>query len=159
MVSFTDHYNAISIDRLSSETKIGKFSWLFNNSLLCKPKFSSATKNFISLFKKKTKKQPLFSKWLWEYSKSHFKENAKIFSKNSTTQENITISRQNLFFYQKHKKTTTLQQVTGEEKPNLVLQKMLELFLKIWPLKKKFKILRLKEDYKTYTKKKTSNQN
>ena len=55
MVSFTDHYNAISIDRLSLETKIGKFSWFFNNSLLCKPKFSSATKNFISLFKKKNK--------------------------------------------------------------------------------------------------------
>ena len=52
MVSFTDHYNAISIDRLSSETKIGKFSWFFHNSLLCKPKFSSATNNFISLFKK-----------------------------------------------------------------------------------------------------------
>ena len=27
----------------------------------------------------------------WEYNKSCFKENAKIFSKNSTTQENITI--------------------------------------------------------------------
>ena len=27
MVSFTDHYNAISIDRLSSKTKIGKDSW------------------------------------------------------------------------------------------------------------------------------------
>ena len=26
MVSFTDHYNAISIDRLSSKTKIGKDS-------------------------------------------------------------------------------------------------------------------------------------
>ena len=29
----------------------------------------------------------------WEYTKSCFKENAKIFSKNSTTQENITILR------------------------------------------------------------------
>ena len=29
---------------------------------------------------------------------SRFKETAKIFSKNSTTQENITISRQNLLF-------------------------------------------------------------
>ena len=27
MVSFTDHYNAISIDRLPSKTKIGKDSW------------------------------------------------------------------------------------------------------------------------------------
>ena len=34
MVSFTDHYNAISIDRLPSKTKIGKDSWCFNNYLL-----------------------------------------------------------------------------------------------------------------------------
>ena len=32
MVSFTDHYNAISIDRLPSKTKIGKGSWCFINS-------------------------------------------------------------------------------------------------------------------------------
>ena len=32
------------------------------------------------------------SDW-WEYTKSCFKENAKISSKNSTTQENITILR------------------------------------------------------------------
>ena len=32
------------------------------------------------------------SDW-WEYTKSCFKEIAKIFSKNSTTQENITILR------------------------------------------------------------------
>ena len=32
------------------------------------------------------------SDW-WEYTKSCFKENAKIFSKNSTTQEYITILR------------------------------------------------------------------
>ena len=62
-VSFTDHYNAISIDRLSSKIKIGKASWYFNNSLSCKPEFSSATKT--SFFLKKTKtKQPLFSKCL-----------------------------------------------------------------------------------------------
>ena len=38
------------------------------------------------------------SDW-WKYTKSHFKENAMILSKNSTIQENITISRQNLLFY------------------------------------------------------------
>ena len=32
------------------------------------------------------------SEW-WEYTKSSFKENAKTFSKNSTTQENIIIPR------------------------------------------------------------------
>ena len=39
MVSFTDHYNAIFIDRFPSKTKIGKDSWCFNNSLLYKPEF------------------------------------------------------------------------------------------------------------------------
>ena len=35
-----------------------------------------------------------------------FKENAKTFSKNSTTQENITILRHNLMFLSKTQKTT-----------------------------------------------------
>ena len=74
MVFFTDHYNANSINRLPSKTKIGKDPRYFNNSLLCKPEFSSATKIW------------------WEYTKSCVKENAEIFSKNSTTQENVTIS-------------------------------------------------------------------
>ena len=34
MVSFTDHYNAIFIDRFSSKTNIGKDSRYFNNSPL-----------------------------------------------------------------------------------------------------------------------------
>ena len=69
MVSFTDHYpfntlcslkgyDAISTDRLPSETKIGKVSWYFNNSLLCKSEFLSATKIFLFYV------QALFSKWL-----------------------------------------------------------------------------------------------
>ena len=90
MLSFTDHYNAISIDRLSSKTKIGKESWYFNNSLLCKPEFSSARKTFLFLLKTQRNKHFSASDW-WEYTKSRFKENAKIFFKNSTTQENITI--------------------------------------------------------------------
>ena len=65
-----------------------------------------------------------------------FKENAKILSKNSNTQENIRISRQNLLFFIKNRKTTTLQQVTDGKIPNLVLKIMLELFLKTPPLKK-----------------------
>ena len=56
MVSFIDHYNAISIDRLSSKTKIGKYSWYFNNSLLCKPEVSSATKTFLFLLRNTHKK-------------------------------------------------------------------------------------------------------
>ena len=62
---------------------------------------------------------------------SHFKENANILSKNSTTQENITISRQNLLFLLKTQKNNHSSQVTGEKIPNLVLNRMLELFLKI----------------------------
>ena len=87
---------------------------------------------------------------------SRFKENAKVLSKSSPTQENITIVRENLllFFIKNTKKATTLQQVTGGEIPNLVLKRMLERFLKVPPLKK-IRIPRLKEDCKTYTKRKT----
>ena len=81
MLSFTDHYNAIFIDRFHSKTKIGKDSWYFNNSFLCKPESSLTTKTFFVLLK---------------------------------TQN-----------------TTTLQQVTGGKTLNLVLIKMLKLFLKI----------------------------
>ena len=51
MVSFTNHYNAISINRLPSKTKIAKYSWYVNNSLLCKGEVSSATKTFLFLLK------------------------------------------------------------------------------------------------------------
>ena len=51
MVSFTDHYNAIFIDRFPSKTKIGKDSWYFNNPFLCKPEFFLTTKTFIFLLK------------------------------------------------------------------------------------------------------------
>ena len=53
MVSFTDHYNAISIDRLPSKSKIGKDSCNFNNSLLSKPEVSSATETFLFFIKNK----------------------------------------------------------------------------------------------------------
>ena len=55
MISFTGHYNAIFIDRLPPKTKIAKDAWNFNNSLLCKPEVSSATKTFL-FFIKNTKK-------------------------------------------------------------------------------------------------------
>ena len=53
MVTSADDNNAISIDRILSKTKIGKGSWYFNNSLLCKFEFSSA--NFFII-----KKNPTF---------------------------------------------------------------------------------------------------
>ena len=66
----------------------------------------------------------------------HFKENAKILPINSTTQETITISRQNLLFLLETQKTTTSQQVTGGKTQNITLKIILELFLKVPPLKK-----------------------
>ena len=75
MVSFTDHYNAISIDRLFSKTKIG----------------NDSSKRFFYI---------------------------------SPT-----------FFLIKTQRTTTLEQVTGGNTPNIVLKRMLRYFLKSPPLK------------------------
>ena len=72
---------------------------------------------------------------------SRFKENAKILSKNSTTQENITISRQNLLFLLKTQKTTTLQQVTGGKIPNLVLKRRLQNLYKKENFKPEIKLM------------------
>ena len=53
--------------------------------ILCKPEFSSATKT--SFFIKNTKSNHSSASDWWEYTKYCFKENAKILSKNSTTQD------------------------------------------------------------------------
>ena len=102
MVSFTDHFNAISFDILPPKTKIGKVSWYFNNSfflwvrvLLSYKNFSFSIKfktEFTFLLKAHKNDHSLASDW-WEITKSSFKENARAFSKNSTTQENIKILR------------------------------------------------------------------
>ena len=63
--SISDKYNAPSVDRFSLTIKKWKGSWYFN-------------KNIYSLT----------SDW-WKYNKSRLKKNAKTFSKNSTTQNNI----------------------------------------------------------------------
>ena len=47
MVYFTDDYNAISIDRLPSKTKIGKGWWCFTNSL-----FQSRLKENVKILSK-----------------------------------------------------------------------------------------------------------
>ena len=91
MVSFTDHYNAISIDHLQSKTKTRKNSCYFHNSLLWKSKFSRATNNLF--FIKNTKNDHSSTSDWSEYAKSCFKRNARTFSKNSTTQKNIWILR------------------------------------------------------------------
>ena len=79
MVSFTNHYNAIFIDRFPSETKTKKDSWYFNNSLLCKPEFSSTTNIF---FIKNTKNNHSSASDWWENTKSSFKD-VRAFSENS----------------------------------------------------------------------------
>ena len=85
MVSFSDHYTAISIYSLPSKTKTGRDSCYCNNSLLCKPELYSTTKTSLVLFKTKT---------------------------------------------------ITLHLVTGGNRPNLLLKRMLRYFLKIYLMKK-----------------------
>ena len=63
MISLTDHYNAISIERLPSKNKIGNNSWYFNNSILCHPDFSSTTKNLLSLLKTQKSSHSSASDW------------------------------------------------------------------------------------------------
>ena len=65
---------------------------------------------------------------------SSFKENAKIFAKNSTPQENITTSRQDLLFFIKspHKKKNTLVQATCGKIPDLVLKLVFIIFYQIF---------------------------
>ena len=109
MVSFTDHYNAISIGWLPSKAIIGKGSWCFSTSPLCKPEFSSALKRILIYYLK----TPPLQKSFYNFKTEFF-----------------------FFFKEKHKKTTTIQQVTGGKKLNLVLKRMLELFVKLPPLKK-----------------------
>ena len=157
MVSFTGHCNAISIDGLPSKTKIGKDSWYFNISLLCKPEFSSATKTFLFLLKTQKNNHSLESGW-WEYTKSRFKENANMFSKNSTTQENITISRQNLFFLLKTQKNNHTSASDWWRNTKSSFKENARTFSKNSTSQENIEILRLKEDCKTYTKKKTLNQ-
>ena len=66
--------------------------WHFNDTLLQNKDFCSTIKYLISLL---TTKQDNYSSLsdLWEYTKNKIKETARSFSKNSTTQENIRISR------------------------------------------------------------------
>ena len=153
MVSFTDHYNAISIDRFSSKTKIGIDSWkIFTKIiLLCKPQPQR-----LLFFITNTKKQKYSASDWWGYTKYCFKENARTFltvpplKRILQFQENIC-----LFFL---KKQQPLQQVPDGETANLVLKRMLELFLKVLPLKK-LEIQNQKKDYKICIKRKFQTKN
>ena len=92
MISFSDYYNALFIDILSSKTKIGKDLLHFNNALLQNKDFCSTATNLLSFLKRKQSNYSSLSDW-WEYTKNKIKETARSFSKNSTTQGNNRISR------------------------------------------------------------------
>ena len=87
MISFSDHYNDLFIDRLSSKTKFGKDVWHFNSCILRNKDFCSTTKNLLSFLKTKRSKYSSIIDWC-EYTKCQIKENARSFSKNSTKKEN-----------------------------------------------------------------------
>ena len=88
---------------------------------------------------------------------SRFKENAKILSKNSTTQENIIISRQNLLFLLKTLKNNHSSASDWWENTKSSVKENARTFSKNFATQENIRISRLK-DCKTHTKKKTSNQ-
>ena len=92
MISFSDHYNALFVDRIPSKTKIGKDLWLFNNSLLEKHDFYLTIRNLLAMLKTKRNNYSSASEW-WEDTKCKIKDNIRTFSENSTKQESIRISR------------------------------------------------------------------
>ena len=104
MVSFTDHYNAVSITDSPQKQKLEKVHGTWIILFYVRPSSSQLqscfkenskilSKNFTTQIKYYNFKEFAFllSYW-WENTKSSFKENARTFSKNSTTQENIRIS-------------------------------------------------------------------
>ena len=89
---------------------------------------------------------------------SCFKENAKILSKNSTTQEKITISRQNSLFLLKTQKNNYSSARDWWENTKSSFIENARNFSKNSTTQESIRISRLKEDCKIYIKKKTSNQ-
>ena len=92
MVSFIDYYNAISIGRLPQKLKLEKVHDTLIIIFYVSPSSNQLQRLFSFLLKTQKNKHSSASDW-WEYTKSCFKENVNIFPRNSTTQENITISR------------------------------------------------------------------
>ena len=78
MISFSDHYNALFVDRIPSKTKIGKDLWLFNNSLLEKHDFCLTIKNLLAMLKTKRNNYSSTSDW-WEDTKCKIKDNVRTF--------------------------------------------------------------------------------
>ena len=53
MISFSDHYNALIVDRFSSKPKLGNALWHFNNSLLDKDELCTNIQSFLTFLKTK----------------------------------------------------------------------------------------------------------
>ena len=92
MISFSDHYNALIVNRFSSKPKLGKDLWHFNNSLLDKDEFCTKIQSFLTFLQTKQTNFSSTSDW-WESTKYQIKEKIRSLSKNSTKHENIRISR------------------------------------------------------------------
>ena len=99
MVSFTDHYDGISIDRIPWKIKIGKDSCNLIIVFYLSPSSPQLQIIFFILLKTQINNHSLASDW-WEYTKFCLKASDEIFFKNSTTQGNITMW---ILFYEKHK--------------------------------------------------------
>ena len=89
---------------------------------------------------------------------SRFKESAKIFSKNSNTQENITISRQNLLSFLKTQKRNHFSASYWWDNTKSSLEENARIFSKNSTTQENIRISRLKDDCNNYTKKKTPSQ-
>ena len=92
MICFSDHYNALIVDRFSSKPKLGNALWHFNNSLLDKDELCTNIQSFLTFLKTKQTNFSSTSDW-WESTKCQIKDKIRSLSKNSTKQENTRISR------------------------------------------------------------------
>ena len=101
MVSFTDHYDGISKDRLPWKIKIGKDSCNLIIVFYLSPSSPQLQIIFFILVKTQTNNHSSASDW-WEYTKFCLKANDEIFFKNSPLKK-ILQCQDRILFYEKHK--------------------------------------------------------
>ena len=145
LVSFTDHYNAISIDRLPSKTKIENSWKRFTKIILFYVLTSSPQLQRLPFLLETQKTNSLQQVTGGNSANIVLKRMLKHFLKTPPLKK-ILKFQERISFFIKNKKQL-LQQVSRGETPNLVLKRMLELFLKVIPLKKNcnFKISKPKK--------------
>ena len=145
LVSFTDHYNAISIDRLPSKTKIENSWKRFTKIILFYVITSSPQLQRLPFLLETQKTTSLQQVTGGTSANIVLKRMLRHFLKTPPLKK-ILKFQERISFFIKNKKQL-LQQVSRGETPNLVLKRMLELFLKVIPLKKNcnFKISKPKK--------------